>query len=60
MPTLLVQYYRLASRLEESHAVIKWELMQVRSISLLYCKQAIATQQPTSTSIQIVTMQPMW
>ena len=40
---LLVQYYRFASRLEESHAVRIWELMQVRSISLLYFKQAIAT-----------------
>ena len=40
---LLVEYYRFASRLEESHAVRIWELMQVRSISLLYFKQAIAT-----------------
>ena len=55
---LLVQYYGFASRLEESHAVIKWELMQVRSISLLYFKQAIATKQPDS--IQTETMQPMW
>ena len=57
-PHLLVQYYGFASRLEESHAVIKWELMQVRSISLLYFKQAIATKQPDS--IQTETMQPMW
>ena len=40
---LLVQYYGFASRLEESHAVRIWELMQVRSISLLHFKQAIAT-----------------
>ena len=32
--------------------------MQVRSISLLYFKQAIATKQPDS--IQTETMQPMW
>ena len=55
---LLVQYYGFASRLEESHAVRIWELMQVRSISLLYFKQAFATKQPDS--IQTVTMQPMW
>ena len=54
---LLVQYYWFASRLEESHAVRIWELMQVRSISLLYFKQAIATKQPDS--IQTETMQPM-
>ena len=40
------------------HAVRIWELMQVRSISLLYFKQAIATKQPDS--IQTETMQPMW
>ena len=54
---LLVQYYGFASRLEESHAVRIWELMQVRSISLPYFKQAIATKQPDS--IQTETMQPM-
>ena len=55
---LLVQYYEFASRLEDSHAVRIWELMQVRSISLPYFKQAIATKQPDS--IQTETMQPMW
>ena len=55
---LLVQYYGFASRLEESHAVRIWELMQVRSISLPYFKQAIATKQPDN--IQTETMQPMW
>ena len=55
---LLVQCYGFASRLEESHAVRIWELMQVRTISLLYFKQAFATKQPDS--IQTVTMQPMW
>ena len=54
---LLVQYYWFASRLEESHAVRIWELMQVRSISLPYFKQEIATKQPDS--IQTETMQPM-
>ena len=53
-----VQYYGFASRLEESHAVRIWELMQVRSISLPYFKQPIATKQPDS--IQTETMQPMW
>ena len=54
---LLVEYYGFASRLEESHAVRIWELMQVRSISLPYFKQPIATKQPDS--IQTETMQPM-
>ena len=58
IPTLLVQYYGFASRLEESHAVRIWELMQVGSISLPYFKQPIATKQPDS--IQTETMQPMW
>ena len=60
--TLLVQYYGFASRLEESHAVIKMgiDAGSRHLTALLLSRQLQPNNLPVCKLYQIVTMQPMW